>query len=112
MGVEPTKSQNMTVSWRRSALGAFGGDALSDARFAWKMQPPDYANTQALGKVLYTDYVYPFELASVLLLAAIVAAIALAFRGRRNRRAQTIAKQLSVHPKQRLRLVDLRAEKK
>ena len=37
----------------------------------------DYSNTKALGKVLYTDYVFPFEMASVILLVAIVAAIAL-----------------------------------
>ena len=45
-------------------------------------QPADYSNTAELGKVLYTDYVYPFELAAVLLLVAIVAAISLTMRKR------------------------------
>src|SRR5690606_15781464 len=46
--------------------------------------PADYSNTKALGNVMYTDYVYPFELAAVLLLVAIIAAIALTLRRRKD----------------------------
>ena len=42
--------------------------------------PPGFSNTKALGQVLYTDYVFPFELAAVILLVAIVAAIAITLR--------------------------------
>ncbi len=44
----------------------------------------DYSNTKELGRLLYTDYVYPFELAAVILLVAIVAAIALTLRRRKD----------------------------
>src|SRR5919109_1639070 len=46
--------------------------------------PADYSNTLELGKVLYTDYIYPFEIAAIILLVAIVAAIALTMRERRQ----------------------------
>lgn len=67
-----------------------------------------YSNTEALGRVLYTTYLYPFELAGVLLLIAIVAAITLAFRGKRKRQSQSIAKQVAVKKSERLRLVDVK----
>jgi NADH-quinone oxidoreductase subunit J len=76
------------------------------------LQPADYSNTQQLGMVLYTDYVYPFELAAVLLLIAIVAAIALAFRGRRMRKAQTISQQLTIRREDRVQLIHIPSEKK
>lgn len=69
-----------------------------------------YSNVKELGEVLYTQYFYPFELAAVLLVVAIIAAITLAFRGKQHRRAQNIAKQLSVSKKDRLRLVDPKPE--
>jgi len=68
--------------------------------------PEDYSNVKEIGNVLYTQYLYPFELAAVILLTAIIAAITLAFRGRQNSRAQRIDKQLQVTKADRLRLVD------
>ena len=53
----------------------------------------DYSNTDELGKVLYTEYVYPFELAAVMLLVAIVAAIALTMRKRAGLKLQDIARR-------------------
>src|SRR5690606_4455734 len=50
--------------------------------------PADYSNTKELGRLLYTEYVYPFEIAAVILLVAIVAAIALTLRRRKNTRYQ------------------------
>jgi len=70
-----------------------------------------YSNTKALGRLLYTDYVYPFELASVVLLVAIVAAIALTARRRADRRRQDPAAQVRVRREERVRLVSMRAEK-
>ena len=49
---------------------------------------PGYSNTKELGRLLYTDYVFPFELAAVVLLVAIVAAIALTLRRRKETRYQ------------------------
>jgi NADH-quinone oxidoreductase subunit J len=64
-----------------------------------------YSNTKALGRVLYTDYVFPFELASVILLVAIVAAIALTLRTRKETKYQDARTQLAVRPGDRLKVV-------
>ena len=73
--------------------------------------PAGYSNTRELGRLLYTDYVYPFELAAVVLLVAIVAAIALTMRRRKNTRYQDPASQVRVKRSQRVRLVSMPAEK-
>ncbi len=70
-----------------------------------------YSNTRALGELLYTKYLYPFELAAVLLLLAIVAAITLTMRQRRGAKQQNIAAQVAVRPQDRVRLVKMEAEK-
>jgi NADH-quinone oxidoreductase subunit J len=78
--------------------------------------PPDpgrgYSNTKELGRVLYTDYVYPFELAAVLLLVAIIAAIALTMRKRKDSKFQDPAEQVAVRREDRIRIVSMPAEKK
>ncbi|MCC6870331.1 MAG: NADH-quinone oxidoreductase subunit J [Burkholderiales bacterium] len=68
------------------------------------------SNTRALGKLLYVDYVYPFEIAAVILLVAIIAAIALAQRRRRDSKYQNPGLQVKVRAADRVRLVDLPAE--
>lgn len=72
----------------------------------------DYSNTRELGMILYTDYFYPFEIASVILLIAIIAAIALTLRRRPGTRHQDPAKQIAVRRADRIRLVKMPAEKK
>jgi len=67
--------------------------------------PASYSNTQELGSVLYTQYAYPFELAAVLLLVAIIAAIALTTRARRGLKRQDINRQVNVKSADRVRLV-------
>ncbi|HPX88593.1 MAG TPA: NADH-quinone oxidoreductase subunit J [Methylophilaceae bacterium] len=69
----------------------------------------DYSNTAELGRVLYTDYLLPFELASIVLLVAIVAAIALTLRGRRESKSMDPAKQVLVKKSDRLRIVKMDA---
>ena len=69
-------------------------------------------NTEALGSVLYTDYVYSFELAAVILLVAIVAAITLTMRRRPGTKHQNISKQVRVRREDRIRLVDMKSESK
>ncbi|MGH8613536.1 MAG: NADH-quinone oxidoreductase subunit J [Gammaproteobacteria bacterium] len=69
-----------------------------------------YSNTRELGRVLYTDYVYPFEIASVILLVAIIAAIALTMRPKRQTKAQKPEQQIRVRRADRVRLVGMKAE--
>ncbi len=70
-----------------------------------------YSNTRALGELLYTKFLYPFELAAMLLLLAIVAAITLTMRPRRGAKRQDIAAQVAVRAQDRVRLVKMDAEK-
>ena len=74
-------------------------------------QPLSYSNTKALGRLLYTDYVYAFEIAAVVLLVAIIAAIALTLRRRKDARGQDPAEQARVRPADRVRLVSMPSEK-
>jgi NADH-quinone oxidoreductase subunit J len=69
-----------------------------------------YSNTRSLGELLYTKYLYPFELAAVLLLVAIVAAIALTMWHRVGMKAQNISGQVAVRAKDRVRVVKMPAE--
>lgn len=73
---------------------------------------PGYNNTKELGRLLYTDYAYPFELAAVLLLVAIVVAIALTLRKRKDTKYQDPAKQSAVKRSERVRLVSMPSEKR
>jgi len=77
-----------------------------------KPMPPGYSNTQELGRVLYTDFVYPFELAAILLLVAIVAAIALTTRQRAGLKAQDVARQVAVKREDRVRIVKMEPERR
>jgi len=75
-------------------------------------QAADYSNTGELGMVLYTKYVYPFELAAVLLLVAIVAAIVLTMRKRKGLKVQDIGKQVATRREDRVRVLQMKAEKR
>jgi NADH-quinone oxidoreductase subunit J len=70
------------------------------------------SNTRALGRLIYVDYVYPFEIAAVVLLVAIVAAIALTHRHRRETRYQNPAEQVKVRREDRVRIVEMPPEKR
>jgi len=67
----------------------------------------DYSNTEALGRVVYTDYVYAFELAAVILLVAIIAAISLTLRRRPETRYQAPEEQVKVRKEDRIRIVKM-----
>ena len=71
-----------------------------------------YSNTKALGKLLYTDYVYPFEIAAVILLVAIVSAIALTLRRRKDSRYNDPSKAVRTRASDRVRLVKMPAQPK
>jgi NADH-quinone oxidoreductase subunit J len=68
---------------------------------------PDHANTEALGAILYTEYVYPFEIAAVILLVAIIAAIALTMRRRPDTKYIDPTRQIRVRRQDRVRLVSM-----
>ncbi|MGO4279564.1 NADH dehydrogenase subunit J [Cupriavidus sp. OV038] len=73
-------------------------------------QDPNYSNTGALGKLIYTDYIFAFEVAGIILLVAIVAAVALTLRRRKDVKAQDVSNQLRTRRDDRVRLVNMPAE--
>ena len=75
-----------------------------------RVLPAGYSNTRELGRVLYTDYAYAFEIAAVILLVAIIAAISLTLRRRKDSRYQDPAEQVRARPAERVRLVSMPAE--
>ena len=86
----------------------FGADVIAIP----ERHPEGYSNVKELGNVLYTDYVYPFEIAAVILLVAIIAAIALTMRKRPETKYQNPAQQVAVKAKDRVRIVEMKAEEK
>jgi NADH-quinone oxidoreductase subunit J len=72
----------------------------------------DYSNTKALGRLLYTEYVYAFEIAAVILLVAIVAAIALTLRSQKKNKYQAAYKQIAVRRSDRVKLVSMPSEER
>lgn len=73
-------------------------------------KPAGYSNTAELGELLYTQFLYPFEVAAVILLVAIVAAITLTMRRRPGQKVQDINRQVAVRAKDRIRIVKMDAE--
>ncbi len=92
----------MQIIWWRSTDGGVSGGFAST--------PEGYSNTEALGAVLYTEHVYAFEIAAVVLLLAIVAAITLTMRKRPGLKQQNIAAQVAVRASDRIRIVKMDSE--
>ena len=91
-------------------IGVVGPDKFgADQVTAPERHTADYSNTEELGRVLYTDYVYVFEIAAVILLVAIIAAIMLSLRKTRSGRTPKVAEQVSVRKEDRLRIVKMDA---
>jgi NADH-quinone oxidoreductase subunit J len=90
------------VVWVRGLGLAEGGEPVP--------RPEGYSNTAELGELLYTQYLYPFEVAAVILLVAIVAAITLTMRRRPGQKLQDVAKQVAVRARDRIRVVKMDAE--
>jgi NADH-quinone oxidoreductase subunit J len=76
------------------------------------MHSATYSNINQLGAVLYTDYVFQFEIAAVILLVAIIAAVSLTHRRHYRSKAQKVAQQVSVRPEDRMRIVKMPSEKR
>ena len=97
-------AEMLMVIWSK---GRFGVEAFP-------VPPPNpagHSNTRALGELLYTDYLLPFEVAGVILLVAIIAAIALTLRKRTGIKTQDPAKQVRARRDQSVRLVKMKSEK-
>ncbi|MDI6749440.1 MAG: NADH-quinone oxidoreductase subunit J [Rhodocyclaceae bacterium] len=73
--------------------------------------PDGYSNTRELGRLLYTEYVYPFELASVILLVGVIAAVHLTLRRRKDTKYQKPSAQIHIRREDRVRLVKMAVEK-
>jgi NADH-quinone oxidoreductase subunit J len=91
----------MTLVIVGGAIGPVGGEPPA----------PTGSNTRALGQLIYVDYVYPFEVAAVVLLVAIVAAIVLTHRQRKESKYQQPGAQVKVRRGDRVRLVKMPSEK-
>ena len=92
----------MQIIWWRSSENFASGSFVAT--------PEGYSNTEALGAVLYTEHVYAFEIAAVILLLAIVAAISLTMRKRPGLKKQNIAEQVAVRASDRIRIVKMDTE--
>ncbi|GAB1414485.1 MAG: NADH dehydrogenase subunit J [Rhodocyclaceae bacterium] len=88
---------------------------LSARSFGLEAMPAPAAtagsNTRALGAAIYTEYFYPFELASVILLVALIAAVALNLRQRRDNKQLHPSEQIAVRRQDRVRIVAMPSEK-
>ncbi|MDX1453849.1 MAG: NADH-quinone oxidoreductase subunit J [Gammaproteobacteria bacterium] len=83
---------------------------LGIAEYVRTPLPEGYSNTSAIGQVMYTEYVYPFEIAALILLVGIVVAITLTMRKREGTRHQNAAEQVKVKRDDRVRLVKVESE--
>ena len=92
------------IIWGRAGYSAPSG--------GFAVTPEGYSNTEALGAILYTEHVYAFEIAAVILLLAIVAAITLTMRKRPGLKQQDVAAQVAVRARDRVRIVKMPSEKK
>jgi NADH-quinone oxidoreductase subunit J len=106
--------------WNNLPIGALVGllmvgemaVVLSGRYFGLANLPPhslaaNHSNTKELGRLLYTDYAYPFEIASVILLVAIIVAVMLTLRSRKDTKAMHASDQIAVKSKDRMRLVKM-----
>ena len=110
--------------WKNSKVGFIvGGLMLLEMAFLLMSRPfdalspsggpsnkPGYSNIKEIGRLLYTDYVFAFEIAAIILLVAIVAAIGLTLRGRKDSKAQNPATQVLVKSRDRLKIIKMDAE--
>ena len=95
----------LVVIWSR---GRFGAEAFPVP----PPHPQGYSNTEAVGEWLYTQFLLPFEVAGIILLVAIIAAIALTLRTRPEGKRQNPAQQVSVRSDERVRMANMESEPK
>jgi NADH-quinone oxidoreductase subunit J len=93
----------LMVLWAR---GRFGPEAWPTP----SPHPQGYSNTREIGEWLYSNYLLPFEVAGVILLVAIIAAVALTLRRRPEAKRQNPSRQVQVKPEERMRIVKMISE--
>ena len=91
----------MVAVARRFVLAPAGGPAVASS----------FGRTQTVGRLLFTDFLFPFEITSIILLVAMVAAIALTSRRRKDAKSQVVPEQIAVRKADRLRLIKMSSEK-
>jgi NADH-quinone oxidoreductase subunit J len=91
------------------AARTFGVDV---SKGATPVAAAGYSNTAELGRVLYTQFAYPFEIAAIVLLVAIIAAITLTMRKRPGHKVQDVSRQVAVRAQDRIRIVKMQPEKR
>ena len=89
-----------------------GGNYLGLLESSVPQASAEASNVKAIGRLIFTQYVYPFELASVILLVGIVAAVALTQRGKRKNKSVNPSQQVFVKAADRLRVLQMPAEKR
>ena len=94
----------ITLIWIRS-------DQFSMASVATGVLDNSVSNTTLLGTTLFTDYLYPFEIAGFILLLAIIVSISLTMRRREGLKRQIVSEQVNIDQTKRMKLVDLKSEK-
>lgn len=104
----PAGTFNPGVETRNGALN--NSQMMEQMTNSAESQKP-LSNTEALGRVLYTDYILAFELAAVLLLISIISAITLVHRGPRKSKTQNVKQQILTHKAQRVELITMKTEK-
>ena len=103
----------VAVAMAAQIIVVLGGDRFDLEAFPLPAaHDADYSNTKALGELLYTEFIYPFEIASMILLVAIIAAISLNLRRRPDVKKQDPAEQVKVQAKDRLRIIKMPSEPK
>ena len=94
----------ITLIWTRS-------DQFSMASVATGVLDNSVSNTTLLGTTLFTDYLYPFEIAGFILLLAIIVSISLTMRRREGLKRQIVSEQVNIDQTKRMKLVDLKSER-
>ncbi|MDI9818930.1 MULTISPECIES: NADH-quinone oxidoreductase subunit J [unclassified Legionella] len=100
---------NMFNTAVEQSVSARQAQVIDDENYVEPLKP--LSNTEEIGMVLYTDYVFAFEIAAVLLLVAIIAAITLAHRGVIRSKRQDIVKQIMTRGEDRVKLINMKSEK-
>ena len=94
------------------AVIIFRGNFSLQAFPAPTAKSADYSNAEAIGREMYTEYLFHIEVAALILLVAIVAAITLTLRKRPDTKYQSPARQVAVKKEDRLRIVSMKSEKR
>ena len=92
-------------------MGLVLGSKYFQVPAAEALVPAGVSNTKAIGALMFSEYVYPFELASLILLVSMISAIVLTYRGSKKSRYTNPNQQVFVKAKDRIRVLQMPVEK-